>query len=517
MSLEMDVTYPTRPVTGDAASARLGTLGRIRAALNVRHWPLLRQFMFALMVLYIGKQIFLAVLAPSFSGHDEVAHYSYLRMVATEHRVPELIDLEAFRAAAAAREELPGDFLPDELFQYCSYVLDWNYCTEAQWKDNPPHAVTLGDDLYPYGYQYAATHPPLYYMLMTPVYLATDDLTPEGQLYWLRVASIPFGIMTVLLAYFLVTTLFPGNIFLGITVPAFVAFQPQISYEASMFNNDIVAIALFSLILYLLVLGIRDRFPTKICVLTGAVFGLALLSKGTSMTAAPVIAFAIILGVGVKNVRRWIIAGAITGGVTLLLSWPWYLFLYRTYGNFSGLDQLEDLQYWNYQYRDKPSILDQLWNRDFAALRWNETWGEFGWRRIPLGNGILWAIGIPCLVALVGFFYYCVLIFRRRHRDSETDPVLRPTRWQLLSILLLVATVVISYFAILQFGTRFSLTQARYYFPAINAIAIILMVGLRTLTPRAADRYVAAGVIVALIAMNVAIYTVYVIPHWYMT
>jgi 4-amino-4-deoxy-L-arabinose transferase-like glycosyltransferase len=517
MSLEIDVTYPSRPVTGDAASVRVSTFGRLRAALNVRHWPLLRQFMFALMVLYLGKQVFLAIIAPPFSGHDEVAHYAYLRTVATEDRVPELVDFEAFQAAGGNLTEAPGDYLPDDLYKYCTYVLDWNYCDDPKWQDNPVHAVALGEVTYPHGYQYAATHPPLYYLLMTPVFLATEDLTPEGQLYWLRAASIPFGIMTVLLAYLLITTLFPGNMFLGITVPAFVAFQTQISYEASMFNNDIVCIALFSLILYLLVLGIRDRFPTKICVLTGAVFGLALLSKGTSITAAPVIALAIILGVGLRHVRRWVIAGAITGGIALLLSWPWYLFLYRTYGNFSGLDQLEDLQYWNYQYRDKPSIIDQLWNRDFAALRWNETWGEFGWRRIPLGNGILWAIGIPCLIALAGFFVYCWLIFRRRHRETETDPVLRPARWQVLSILLLFATAIIAYFAVLQFGTRFQLTQARYYFPVVNAIAVILMLGLRTLIPRAADRYVAVGVIVALIAMNVVIYTQYVIPYWYMT
>src|SRR5215211_9462804 len=104
MSLEMDVTYPSRPVTVDAESVRVGALGRMRAALNVRHWPLLRQFMFVLMVLYLGKQVFLAIIAPPFSGHDEVAHYSYLRTVATEHRVPELIDLETFRAAVRNRE-----------------------------------------------------------------------------------------------------------------------------------------------------------------------------------------------------------------------------------------------------------------------------------------------------------------------------------------------------------------------------------------------------------------------------
>jgi hypothetical protein len=513
MSLEMDVAYPTRPVAGDATSVRSGAFARLRSALNVRHWPLVRQFMLALMILYVGKQIFLVILAPPFSGHDEVAHYSYLRTVATDHRVPKLVNLDAFRQALANHEDLPGDYLPDELYKYCSYTLQWDYCHDPQWADNPVHAVVLSGQYYPSGFQYAANHPPLYYMLMTPIYLATKHLTPEGQQYWLRAASIPFGVMTVLLAYLLVSTMFPGDLFLRITVPAFVAFQTQISYEAAMLNNDMLCIALYSLILYLLVVGIRDRFPIRICVFTGAAFGLALLSKGTSMTAAPLIALAIIFGIGIRHVRAWVTAGAITGGIALALSWPWFLFLHRTYGDFSGLGWLEKLQYWNYLYQKKPSLLDQLRDKDFAVMRWRETWGEFGWRKIPIGDGILWTVGIFCLIALAGFIYYAWLIFLRR--QHQTDPVQRPGHWQRWSILLLVATVVIAYYAVLQFGTRFSLTQARYYFPAINAVAVILMLGIRTLIPRSFDRYAAATIVAALLILNVVIYTQYVIPYWY--
>lgn len=511
----LEISYPTRPVAGDTTRVHVGAFVRVRAALNIRHWPLVRQFMLALMILYVAKQIFLVIIAPPFSGHDEIAHYSYLRTVVTEHRVPKLIDLNAFRQALANHQKLPGDYLPNELYKYCTYALDWNYCNDPQWANNPPHAVVLGSKYYPAGYQYAANHPPLYYLIMTPVYLATEHLTPEGQQYWLRAVAIPFGVMTVLLAYLLITTLFPGDTFLRITVPTFVAFQTQISYEASMLNNDILCIALYSLVLYLLVIGIRDRFPTKICVFTGAALGLALLSKGTSLTAAPLIMIAIILGVGIRHVRRWVVCGAITGGVAALLSWPWFLFLHRTYGDFSGLGRLEQLQWWNYQYQKKPSVLDQLWNRDFAVMRWRETWGEFGWRRIPIGDGILWAVGIACLIALVGFVYYGWLV--TLGQQSQTDPVQRLARWQQWSIFLIFATVVIVYFAVLQFGTRFSLTQARYYFPAINALAVVLMLGVRALIPRSADRYAAATIVAMLVILNVAVYTQYVIPYWYMT
>jgi hypothetical protein len=314
----------------------------------------------------------------------------------------------------------------------------------------------------------------------------------------------------------MVRVLFPGDAFLSITVPAFVAFQPQISYEAAMVNNDIVCIALYSWILYLLIVGIRDRFPTKICVLTGFAFGLALLAKGTSITAAPLIAAAIILGVGLRNVRGWVTKGALSAGVAAALAWPWYLFLYRTYGNFDAFEQISALQWFNYWSPTgpkTPSFTELFWNRDFAVLRWKETWGMFGWRRLPLDDGLLWAIAVPLIAALVGLVVYAIVAVRAAGRRRLHDPVMRPERWQTYGLLLLLLTAVVAYLAIIQFGLRFSLTQARYYFPAINAVAVLLMLGLRTLIPPAWHRYGQAAVLAALVVMNVVIYSQYVVPY----
>ena len=67
----------------------------------------------------------------------------------------------------------------------------------------------------------------------------------------------------------------------------------------------------------------------------------------------------------------------------------------------------------------------------------------------------------------------------------------------------------------MQFGVRFVLTQARYFFPMIDAAALLLMVGLRAWIPM---RWRGAGqtvVVFLAIAVNVAIYTSYVVPYWY--
>jgi 4-amino-4-deoxy-L-arabinose transferase-like glycosyltransferase len=360
------------------------------------------------------------------------------------------------------------------------------------------------------GLQYAANHPPLYYLMLTPLYWLTDQQSAAVQQFLLRLGAIPFGMATVVLAYLLARALFPGDGFLGVTVPSFIAFQPQISYEAAMVNNDIVAIALFSLILYLLTTGLRDRFPRRTCLLIGVAFGLAMLTKGTSQIAAPIIGVAIVIGTGWRDVRGWVTRGLLAAVPAALLVAPWYVFLYRTYGNLSGLPQIERIQWWN---RPAGGFFELLIDRDFVFMRFKETWGEFGWRLIHFDTVMHWAIALPLIVAFGGVVQYA-LTAGRATTDPADDPVMRPARWQVWGLLVLAITCAVAYLAVVQFGTRFLLTQARYYFPAMNAAALLLMLGMRTLIPRSYHPYGQAAIVGGLLLLNLMIFTQYVIPYW---
>ncbi len=481
--------------------ARGGALSKWKA---IRRWPIVWQFFFALMIAYVGKEALSVVLFPPFTGHDEVAHYAYLRTVATEHRIP----------------VLNKDRLPPELYRYCYYTLSWLPCHPADegYRANPPQVAIFEDgNIYPVGMQYAANHPPLYYLLMSPVYWVIKGGSPAFQVYVLRAFTIPFGMLTVLLSFLLVREIFPRDRFLMITVPAFVAWQPQVSYESAMLNNDMLSIALCSLILYELVIGLRRGFSSKLCVMIGATLGLALLAKSTASTMTVIIAAAMIVGCGWRNYRIWIVRGALSAVIAGLIASPWYAFLYHTYGNFSGLPQLEFLQRsWN---KPKGSFFNLLFNADFVGHRWQETWGEFGWRLIELSNAFLVILAIPTAVGLVG-----LIIYPFRARIDRTPPagelssqsVFVLALWQAWSVALMGFTFLVAYLAIVQFGTRFSLTQARYYFPAINALAILLMLGLRVVIPEERLVLGQAGIVAGLVITNLVIYTVYVIPFWHL-
>jgi len=123
------------------------------------------------------------------------------------------------------------------------------------------------------------------------------------------------------------------------------------------------------------------------------------------------------------------------------------------------------------------------------------------------------AIGLPLLVltlaALVALMWAS---WQRATRRSET----RLSRQQVLGLWVLVGVALVSYAAMLQFGTTFSLTQARYFFQAVGAVAIVIAYGLSVLTPRPIRPYAAGIFLTFMIAINLLIYTQGVIPYWYL-
>lgn len=492
-----------------------------RIAAGFQNAPAERRFLWLLLVLFLAKGVIFTFIFPPFSGHDEVAHYAYIKVMVEEGRLPLIPDPVAYDAEYEASGNPEIDRIPEYFAEYQQYMTnDW-----YKSQDGIIRTVTYLGEYMPSGWIYTANHPPLYYLLVAPVYMLTEGSSPETQLYALRLAAIPFGLLTVLFAYLTTRRLFPRERFLAITVPTLVAFQPQIAYEAAMLNNDIVAIATTSACLYLVVVGLQNRFTVGLCAWLGLALGLAVLTKTTAVIVMPVIAIAMVLRLGWKNLVEWLPKGGLIVAITAILAAPWYGYMLDTYGSLTALDRIQTLQWWN--NRDQtPTIMGQLTDPAFAWLRWRETWGEFGWRLIPLGDTLLRVLFLLFIGTLIGaaIWLAVVALFRFRARGTSlsrlrnltanTDPIVTVTRWQVIGILAMVITCVVAYFAVLQFGINFKLTQARYYFPAVNAAALIIMLGIRMLTPTRWLTYVQTAIFIGLFWLNVIILSTYVVPYW---
>ena len=217
---------------------------------------------------------------------------------------------------------------------------------------------------------------------------------------------------------------------------------------------------------------------------------------------------AVLIEVGLRDWRGLLTRGALIGVPAALLAAPWYVFLYRTYGDFSGLARVEALQYWS---SPMGSFFELLANPEFVLARFRETWGEFGWRLIHLRPALLWAIAIPTIMAIVGLVVYAFSAWRKIPVKND-DPIMRPESWQVKALVVLLLACAIAYLAVVQFGTSFALSQARYFFPVVNAGALLVMLGLRSIIPGQA-RPVGQGIVFgALVLLNIVIMTGYVLP-----
>lgn len=466
-------------------------------------------FVAVLIALYTVKQLFMVAAFYPFSGHDELAHFSYARTLATEARLPVLPDIHEWRNGLDGGIAPPTDEIPDDLYPYCQFTLDW-FCEpeNERWADDPPRIVTVpGAGYFPSGYQYVANHPPLYYALAAPIYKLTSRMAPLWQQYVMRSLAIPFGVITVVATYLSARILFPGDTFLLVTAPTLVAFQPQISYEAAMVNNDIVAIAMMSLIILALLVGIRSGFSLRLCAGVGTLLGLGLLAKGTTVAIIPILGITLLWCTTWGDWKTLLQRGLALGLPSAAIAAPWYAYLYTTYGDFSGLTRVEDLQYWN---QPMGSFVELLASPSFLADRFNESWGEYGWRLIHFDTLLLWAIAILLLVGVLGLCWFFVQNWRQAiPRFLGESPI---HLWQMKAIAILTLTVLVAYLAVVQFGTTFALAQARYYFPVVTAAALLVLIGWRTIVPLRHRSAVQGLLVGSLVLLNLYVMIAYVLP-----
>lgn len=462
---------------GTRAVVRTAPLILPAAPALARVWGSARtRILLALLFVAFVKQVVLVVATPPFRGHDEVAHMGYIWTMEQYGRLPTL-----------------GDNLPLALENYADFTLDWPAL-------------------------YSANHPPLYYLLARPLYtLAGEDFL--AKLYALRLLSIPFFLLTVWLAYALARCLFPRDDFLVLTVPAAVAFQPQIGYEGAIVNNDMLSICCGATLLYLCVAALRAGLTRRRATALGLALGLGLLAKATITVFLPLVAGVAIWSrwprpwARVREGAYWRETGLLavaTIAPAVILPAPWYLFLKRTYGEFSAFTAIQQLQAgWN---SPAGTFTELLRSAAFHRERIHEYFGYFGWKEIPLDPAHLRAVYAGMILCGLGLLIGVGRLLYRWRVDRRPPPPLHD-RTLVAGVVLLLAANLLMYGAMIYFGTMFQLTQARYIFPVVTATATVAMLGLRACIPHRLLRPAAALTIGALAGFNLLVLTQLVIPY----
>ncbi len=121
----------------------------------------------------------------------------------------------------------------------------------------------------------ATPHGRVYPTLVAPLYLAAGGLTPEQQLFAVRVAGGLFYAALIYLTYLTARALWPRSRFIQGTAVILIAFNPKLSFMMSSVSTDVLLLAVFSAWLYALTLfllqpGVRRGVAVVALLLLGA-------------------------------------------------------------------------------------------------------------------------------------------------------------------------------------------------------------------------------------------------------
>jgi 4-amino-4-deoxy-L-arabinose transferase-like glycosyltransferase len=401
------------------------------AAVNPKQLPTL--LLAGIVAAYVVIGMLYAAYTPAWQVPDEPAHYNYIRQLAKGQGLPVMET---------------GDY-------------DQEYLETLTAKRFPPElsidSVTYEDH-----------QPPLYYLLAAPVcQLSGCAVLP------LRLLSVALGAALLVVAFKAVQAIFPTRPAIALTATALIAFIPQHAAMTAGVNNDtlaelLVASTLWSLVVYLR--GGRDR-PWHVGLLLAA----ALLTKGSIYIVAAVAVIAVIARWR-REGRTWQWTAVQLGWMlipALLLSAPWFVRNGLTYGWFDPTGQARHDLVVEGQMRPLEYVAlegwDGYWKRAYT-FTFQSFWGQFGWMGVVLPVTIYRGLALFSLLLLAGFLWW--LFDRRRPRV---------TPHQRLSLILLIASGILTGLMFAWYNTKFLQHQGRYLFPALVPIGTAAALGLNQL------------------------------------
>ena len=389
---------------------------------------------------------------PPFETPDEVYHYAFVRHLAQGHGLP----IQDSQATGPWQQE--GSQAP------LYYWLAGRLTAGIDQSDFEQVAVfnprsNMGDPLYP-GNKNRMLYSARYSGLALP--RGGSNLA----LHVARWLSLALGTLTLWFVARTARMAFPGSR-LALLPPLLIAVIPQFVFISASCSNDSMVIAASAAVLFWLarLLVQADNQPIRLWewVVLGLLLGVAALSKlqglGLWLLAA---------GVGLslawrrRDLRLPLQALLPVALPALAVAGWWYWRNFTLYGDWFGIEHLMSIN----GRRTEPLEWDDFW-LEFRGLRYS-FWGLFGWFNLLLPQWVYTLLDGVTVVALAGAGPALWLGRNSTNAQGGAQRVrLLLAVWTLLSAALVVYWMV-----------RATGSQGRLFFPAIGALAILLVLGL---------------------------------------
>ncbi len=183
-------------------------------------------------------------------------------------------------------------------------------------------------------FSYESVQPPLYYLAMTPFWLAAGRLGgPLAAVYLLRGVNALAVAGLASVAYLVAREVLPGHPGFSLAAAVVTALIPGLVLNSTQVTNDTLAALLGATVLFWSVRGAVRAFTPREAALTGALLGAATLTKLTAAGLAAAVLTAALAPV-LRDPRRLpdsVLASVLAGACALAVFAPWVALNERIY------------------------------------------------------------------------------------------------------------------------------------------------------------------------------------------
>jgi len=463
---------------------------------------------------------------PLWEGYDEFSHFAYIQHLVEEKKIPTFQDYFS-NEIVYTLDKTP---MPHTLLWVPAYsgkdVLMYHYSTywdNFDLKEIQHNRQLISSQLFesrinsePLVPIYESQQPPLSYFVHVPVYLLFYDQDILTRVFTLRIFSVLLTAVAIIVAYKTISLLFDDR-FIRIGSLMFLVFNPMFTTNISRVNNEALTILLFSVFLYLTVLYLKGKTNTKYVLVIGVVLGLGLLTKSTFMPAVILVPIFIYLKHIQSNTIKPRIRksqsikklGLIFGIMIPMVFWLYFDRLMT--GNLSGIRGQTGIFFWEYI----QTIFEVSWDVFFYTF-FRTFWGMYGSSNLFAPSPFFEIVSVIVGIS-IAFLGYGIAIKLKQHGRK----IFRDWRYQSifavgLSFILIVIAQLI-YNVHLQVVQNTFLAAGWYSFISFTAIAMVLLLGFRTIINSKLKQFKEEsllGAFVILIIYNASTFY-WLIPNYY--
>lgn len=410
-----------------------------------------RWFLTFLIAAFVMKGLLFVFLVPPWQGPDEPANLAAIAQIG---------NAPGFETTGA------GDF-PDSIRESARASEYWKY---RAWPwDFDPAAPAQDNEMF-----FVSGTPSIYNYIAFPALRLGASLGVEEAMYAVRILSVGFGALTVLMVYLLAREVSIGGPWIPALATGLVAFVPQLGFITAVVNKDSLAILIGSAFMWITISTLR-RPSKRTFILAGGLLAAAVLTK-PSLLALAIPGCLAVITFGYRSVLKSRIRSVL--GASALVATAATIIMVVVLSD-SGLSRYLE---WTGGLMGGPAALKAGADPGMWLYVVTQSWGDFGWLSAPLPRSIYIGLFLLTGLSVLGLAVFLAFRARSLFRADPLGPM----------IFLILVSSVVSFAAVLAAAQASFGAQGRWWFPVIGPFAILFALGLSTLFPLLRSRSGAA-------------------------